>query len=179
MAQITTENKKQLKKYILELTQVNSQLCYLYSKLIKQLLVAYVNIIIWGFAIGYMYYFATTSNKTILFIFSCLNFIVLSLHYHRVIKKTISLYKDVYQKGLIGLNDLMKYVDWQIYRKRQLYEETDSNVENVVNGFLYHAGKTFAPTNSNNHFFDAFVILQIILRYLVYIASIIAFLNIY
>ena len=178
MAQITAENKKQLKKYILELTQVNSKLCRIYSKLIKQLIVAYMNIIIWGLAIGYMYY-ATTANKTILFLFSCLNFIVLALHYHRVIKKNVSLYKDVYKKGVLTLNDLMKYVDWLIYRKQQLYEETDSAVESVINDFLSYAGKTIAPTNSNNKLFSTLLILQIVLRYLIYIASIIVFFNIY
>ena len=180
MAQITAENKKQLKKYILELSNVNSQLCFSYSKLIKQLIVSYINIIIWGLTVVYMCYFtSTTETILILFIFSCLNFTISVLNYHRVIKKNVSLYKDVYKKGVVALNDLMKYVDWQIYRKRQLYEETDSAVENVINDFLFYAGKTIAPTNSNNNFFSTLLILQIVLRYLIYIASIIVFFNIY
>lgn len=61
----------------------------------------------------------------------------------------------------------------EAYRKRQLYQDTDERVEDVIDGFLIFARKSVSPTQST--VFNALLLFQIILRYALYLWAVVIF----
>ena len=176
MAQITTEDKKRLKQLVNQLEEVNNQLRIIYLKMMRSMLCSFLYIFAWGTLLVICQHYITSFSLAI-WIFSacCLMYVILTLYFHLLIKPTNKRYKQVYRRGLILLGTLINYVDWEVFRKRQLYNENDARVENVIEGFLKYARKNVSPTNSKNKTFYVLLVVQIVLRNGIYLFSVIAF----
>ena len=176
MAQITTEDKKHLKQLINQLEEINRLLRTISKKMMRYILCSYLYLFIWAVLLVISQnYINSLSSAIWIFCACCLMYVILTMYFHLLIKPTNQKYINTYRNGLSLLADLINYVDWEKYRKRQLYNETDSRVENAVAGFLKYARNNISPSNAKNKVFYVFMILQIILRNIVYLFSVIAF----
>ncbi len=178
MAQITLEDKKHLKQLVNQLEEVNWLLRTISKKMVRYMLCSYLYLLIWVvlFVIS-RYFIYSFSIAVCIFCVCCLMYVILTMYFHLLIKPTNRKYKDTYRKGLSLLADLINYVDWEKYRKRQLYNETDSRVENAVAGFLKYARCNISPSTVKNKVFYVFMILQILLCNIVYLFSVMVFIQ--
>lgn len=176
MAQITIEDKKRLRQLVAQLEDVNNLLHTIYENMVQYLIRSYLYLILWTVLIVMSRYYINSINSSILFFSAnCLIYVILTLYFHLLIKPTNKRYEQVYHRGLTILGTLINYVDWEVYRKKQLYNENDTRVENVIDGFLKYARKNISPKDSKNKIFNLLLILQIIFRNGAYLYALIIF----
>lgn len=176
MAQITSEDKKKLKRLVSDLDDVNSALRVTYRQIMWRILRSYIYLFVWiGMVFMLPKYIVAFDVVLCTFIFSCMMCLMMTLYFYFMIKPKCYIYKEFYNQGLTLLNSLVEYVDWNVYRKRQLYRDTDSHVESVIDDFFHHMTKTITPTNPNNYIFKILLITQIILIYSTFIYAAVLF----
>ena len=167
MAKITPEDKAQLKQFIKTLKANNAELAQSYKMIMRKLWLQYAYLILWIVSIVFMQlYLKNLYGAIIIFVESCMFFLILSVN-HKISLK----HRKTYKEALLTFDGLLKLVDWEAYRKRQLYQDTDERVEEAIDGFLRHARKRVSPAYSN--VFDALLLAQMLIRYVIYVWAVV------
>lgn len=174
MAKITPEDKARLKQSIKTLKFKNLLLKRDYKRIMRKFWMHFVYLLLWLLAIIITkYYVGDISGAIGIFAGSCIMFLILSVDYKVVLQPMIKQYRKIYSDAIDVFDDLIRLVDWEAYRKRQLYQDTDERVEDVIDGFLVYARKGISPAHSD--VFNALLLFQILLRYTIYLWSIVIF----
>lgn len=167
MAKITKEDKIELKMLVNELKVLTLSLRNLYRYIMGTLFRLYIYTIGWIALIVLSYFFVSKVSKFYIILMSILfvlNFIALLIYRRYKLRQYVKRYNKLYMLGKEQLYKLINYVDWGAFRKRQLYEDNDNQVENVVGDFLIETRKICVPVRSNT-IFELVSIIQILLQY--------------
>ena len=174
MAKITPEDKARLKQSIKTLKMKSLLLERDYKRIMRKLWMQFVYLLLWLVVIIInQYYVEGISGAISIFAGSCIMLLILSVEHRVVLLPMIKQYRKTYREAWGTFDELIRLVDWEAYRKRQLYQDTDERVEDVIDGFLIFARKSVSPTKST--VFNALLLFQIILRYALYLWAVVIF----
>lgn len=166
MAQIREVDKKELKVLTEELLDVSKELLDLRRRVMIRLILLYIYEFIWA---GLLYFSLSVklveSYPVCFCVANLLLYIILTLYNVFFIELTLSLYKAKYRIGVQKLSNLVNFVDWDVYRRRQLYNDTNPDVDKSIGGFLAITRLMISPTSERNKFFKIFVVASVVFKY--------------
>lgn len=172
MAKITLEDRAQLKQFIKTLKFKSWVLERDYKRIMRRFWMQFVYILLWAITIIVTTnYEGDISGVICIFSGSCIFFLIISVNHRIVLLPMIKQYRKTYHEAWDIFDELLKLVDWEAYRKRQLYQDTEERVEDAIDGFLACARKIISPAYSD--VFNALLLLQIILKYAIYLWAVV------
>ena len=172
MAQIKEEDRKELRILIEELSSITEVLRSLRKQVMIRLVMLYCYETIWSFLVCISTHFQLIDVYPVYFIVvNIVFFIVLAFYSYLLMQEPIKRFNRTYQIGLNKLTELVNFVDWKVFRKRQLYNDTNPKVEASVSAFLSISRTMITPNNPKNKLLKLFVLISIIFRYVLLVLS--------
>lgn len=104
-----------------------------------------------AFLLYYIYYLQTGySISEVVFIIGCILVICAFILYLVCFMMTLNKYILIKRKGEQVLSDILEIVDWQEFRKRQLYKGPDKEIVLSIKQFYYEVHSVLSPVKNNS-----------------------------
>ena len=98
-------------------------------------------------------------------------YIILTFYYYFLVRLPLTHYKSKYKIGVNKLSTMVNFVDWEVFRKRQLYHDTNPDVERSIESFLRITRLMISPTNERHKWFNYLVVATVAFRCIFLILS--------
>lgn len=172
MAQITEEDKKELKVLTEELLDISKNLLDLRTQIMTRLILLYAYECVWAVLLSMSISMKIVEMYPTYFcVANVFFYIILTLYYNFLVKLPLTHYKDKYIIGVNKLSTVVNFVDWDVFRKRQLYNDTNPDVERSIESFLMITRLIISPTNERHKRFNCYVMTTVAFRYFLIILS--------